>query len=341
MDLVGPLRKGTGQKFGGYDYIFTIYDAFSHKLIAEPIKSKEATSVLDAFVKRVVLQGLVPNRIIRLAGKELDRSGKEIKERVRAGRIYTDNGTEFKNELLASFLKQFKVRFGYAIPYHPQGNPVERVHRYAGAVLRIAVARSDSCFDHWSEAVPYAEFSYNKKYIPGTMVSPFMLRNGFQPRYPSDVNRPEYRCENQTYQEKLQEITKRYMEMEKIVSEAHEIAKAKQKVRYDAKQYDVQFKKGDKVLYYHSRVQPIGVAEHTTEAGGWEGTNAASTRDWFGAWAQEMCSAGRATDAELQRLHGAMFESGTEEFVFSASREEVSHLRRRLAEEDHAIWARV
>ena len=82
------------------------------------------------------------------------------------------------------------------------------------------------------------------------MVSPFMLRNGFQPRYPSDVNRPEYRCENQTYQEKLQEITKRYMEMEKIVSEAHEIAKAKQKVRYDAKQYDVQFKKGDKVLWY-------------------------------------------------------------------------------------------
>ena len=76
-----------------------------------------------------------------------------------------------------------------------------------------------------------------------------MLRNGFQPRYPSDVNRPEYRCENQTYQEKLQEITKRYMEMEKIVSEAHEIAKAKQKVRYDAKQYDVQFKKGDKVLW--------------------------------------------------------------------------------------------
>ena len=48
----------------------------------------------------------------------------------------------------------------------------------------------------------------------------------------------------------------------------------------------------------------LGVAEHTTEAGGWEGTNAASTRDWFGAWAQEMCSAGRATDAELQRLHG-------------------------------------
>ncbi|EOD30733.1 hypothetical protein EMIHUDRAFT_232548 [Emiliania huxleyi CCMP1516] len=71
-------------------------------------------------------------------------------------------------------------------------------------------------------------------------------------------------------------------------------------------------------------LQPIGVAEHTTEAGGWEGTNAASTRDWFGAWAQEMCSAGRATDAELQRLHGAMFESGTEKFVFSASREEVS-----------------
>jgi len=164
--------------------------------------------------------------------------------------VTEEDGTEFKNELMQNFLRQFKIRFGYSIPYHPQGNPVERVHRYAGAVLRIAVSRSDSVFDHWSEAVPYAEFSYNKKHIPGTDVSPFMLRNGFQPRYPSDFKRDSFVCENKTFQEEIDEITKRYQEMEKIVSEAHEIAKGKQKVNYDQHQYDVEFKVGDKVLWH-------------------------------------------------------------------------------------------
>lgn len=177
---------------------------------------------------------------MRIDGREVDRDG----------RVLTDNGTEFKNELLQNFLRQFKIRFGYSIPYHPQGNPVERVHRYAGAVLRIAVSRSDSVFDHWSEAVPYAEFSYNKKYIPGTDVSPFMLRNGFQPRYPSDFDRGAFVCENKTFQEKINEITKRYQEMEKIVSQAHEIAKAKQRVNYDQNKFDVEFKVGDKVLWH-------------------------------------------------------------------------------------------
>lgn len=241
MDLVGPFRMDPKQKHRQqYDYVLTVLDVFSHKLIIEPICSKGATAVLEAFIKRVVCQGLLPSRIVSVDEESVDRDGV----------IVTDNGTEFRNELMQTFLQQFKVRFGYSIPYHPQSNPVERAHRYVGALLRIAVNRSDSTSNDWWDSVPFIEFAYNKMEIPGTKVSPFMLSNGFQPRYPEDVMRSELRCKNKTYQEKLEEVTKRYQEMEKIVREAHEVEKAKQKVHYDMTHYDVEFKVGQKVLWF-------------------------------------------------------------------------------------------
>ena len=235
MDLVKfPQTKE------GYDYALTVLDAFSHKLIAIPIKSKEATSVLDAFIQHVVLKGLLPSCIVTNRGEDQKRKGS----------IVTDNGSEFKNELMQTFLKQFKIRFGYSIPYHPQSNPVERVHRYINALLRVAVSRSDAVHDDWAVCLPYVEFSYNKKFIPGTKVSPFMLHNGYQPLYPEDLANGPIKCQNKTYQEKLEFTTEMFEQMEKIVREANEEAKAKQKVNYDATHFDVEFQMGDSVLHF-------------------------------------------------------------------------------------------
>ena len=63
--------------------------------IAVPIVSKSAVTVLDAFIQHVVLQGLLPHR---LTGKDITAKGK----------IVTDNGSEFKNELMQNFLKLFE-----------------------------------------------------------------------------------------------------------------------------------------------------------------------------------------------------------------------------------------
>jgi len=70
-------------------------------------------------------------------------------------RVVTDNGSEFKNELMQGFLISFEVRFGYSIPYHPKSNSVERVHRFINATLRIAVNKSSGTASSWVEALPY------------------------------------------------------------------------------------------------------------------------------------------------------------------------------------------
>ena len=59
--------------------------------------------------------------------------------------------------------------------------------------------KSDAIHDAWDEALPWIVFSYNKMYIPGTTMSPFLLRNGFHPLYPEDLARHKYVCVNLLY----------------------------------------------------------------------------------------------------------------------------------------------
>ena len=94
MDLVSMPRTRDG-----YDYILTVLDAFSHYLIAVPIKSKSATAVLDAFITHVMLQGLLPSRVVSVGG--------ELKWQ--KGRIVSDNGSELKNVLMQRFLDLFEI----------------------------------------------------------------------------------------------------------------------------------------------------------------------------------------------------------------------------------------
>eukprot|EP01062_Namystynia_karyoxenos_P023911 TRINITY_DN19278_c0_g1_i1.p1 TRINITY_DN19278_c0_g1~~TRINITY_DN19278_c0_g1_i1.p1 ORF type:complete len:300 (+),score=77.68 TRINITY_DN19278_c0_g1_i1:84-902(+) len=67
-------------------------------------------------------------------------------------------------------------------------------------------------------------------------------------------------------------------------------------------------------------MQPIGLAEHSTEAEGWRGNNAKQTKFWFDSWADEMQRDGRAERTQLQALQRSMFGG---DFVFSIDRDEL------------------
>ena len=75
-------------------------------------------------------------------------------------------------------------------------------------------------------------------------------------------------------------------------------------------------------------LQPIGVAQHTTEPHGWEGKNVDATTHWFGSWAHEMLQARRASRQDLAALYDQMLGPDCDgpDFVFSASRDEVAAL---------------
>ena len=89
-------------------------------------------------------------------------------------------------------------------------------------------------------------FSYNKIHIPGTRISPFMLRTRYQPLIPADLERVEPNCKN----EMLRDVTGKLQLCTEVTREAHEQAKTAQKISYDANKFDIEFDIGDQVLWH-------------------------------------------------------------------------------------------
>ena len=123
----------------------------------------------------------------------------------------------------------------------------------------------------WVEALPFVVFSYNKMHIPGTRVSPFMLRTGKQPMLPEDLQSVEGSCQNETFQSRLDDLRSRIEVCREVVAEAHKAEKERQKVLYDKDKYDVEFEVGsnqqnqhrcDRCARTHRKILPAG--ESTT-----------------------------------------------------------------------------
>ena len=177
---MGPLPTANGSH-QGHKYILTMYDAFSHFLVAVPIPNKEAKTI---FLEHIVLQGRMPMAVT------------------------TDNGTEFMGEFKAS-LAAFKVRHGCTIPYHPQSNFTERVHRYINGSLRAMVIHPRTSQHGWADMLPYIVYAYNRRPLNGTKISPYMLRTGRQPMLPDDVDKPHVQSLNKSIRETLEDKIKR------------------------------------------------------------------------------------------------------------------------------------
>lgn len=244
MDLFGPLPVA-GDPNNQWRYILVMFDTFSHFLTLEIITTKEAQSVMDAFERGILLRGFLPTKI-----------------------IITDNGKEFQNELFKEFVKLLRqtykidgmdateyLKHVFVARYSPQQNPVERVNTFIKSMLQILVNENDNKPSDWHLFVQYIAFAYNNLRIPGTKISPFMLRYGHQPLVPRDwqvvAERP---MANKTYDQHLADFRTHHELYLKQVSDAHRKAQAKQKIQYDARQIDIEYDVGDQVLAWTPNV---------------------------------------------------------------------------------------
>lgn len=159
MDLVGPLPECDGHR-----YLLVMYDVLSHLLRIEVIDTKQDSANLDAFIRGVVLEGYLS--LI----------------------IATDNGTEFRNRLMATLLLQFKMRYRAAYVLIILRATSQNVNRFIVAMLRACIESTKRHATDWVEFARYVAFIYNRIYIPGTQVSRFMMRHGQQSPLPQDLN---------------------------------------------------------------------------------------------------------------------------------------------------------
>ena len=130
MDLIGPFPV-TEQ---GNQYCLTACDALTDYLFCIPIPSKDAETVVQAYLKNIYAM---------FGGSKV---------------LITDNGKEFKNSTFASVCKELGMYQHFITAYLPSSNLVERHHSSLKRCIAKFCKRDAT---HWDKVVPYATLSQN------------------------------------------------------------------------------------------------------------------------------------------------------------------------------------
>ncbi|KAJ9567154.1 hypothetical protein OSB04_003120 [Centaurea solstitialis] len=141
MDLCGPMRV---QSINGRKYVLVIVDDFSRYTWVNFLRSKDgASDIIISFIRNVQVRLQLPVQVIR-----------------------TDNGTEFKNRKLDSFLDSVGITHTFSAARTPQQNGVvERKNRTLVEAARTMLTFSKLPLHFWAEAVASACFTKNRSLI--------------------------------------------------------------------------------------------------------------------------------------------------------------------------------
>ncbi|GFT06752.1 retrovirus-related Pol polyprotein from transposon 412 [Trichonephila clavipes] len=89
--------------------------------------------------------------------------------------LQTDQGTSFMSALTTEFLERFGVKVVRSSVYHPQSNPVERMHRTLKRILRVLCLEA---IPDWEKILPQALFALRTVIHDSTGFSPAELVHG-------------------------------------------------------------------------------------------------------------------------------------------------------------------
>ncbi|GFU28480.1 retrovirus-related Pol polyprotein from transposon 412 [Trichonephila clavipes] len=95
--------------------------------------------------------------------------------------LQTDQGTSFMSALTTEFLERFGVKVVRSSVYHPQSNPVERMHRTMKRILCVLCLEA---IPDWEKILPQAFFALRTVIHDSTGFSPAELVHGKNLRTP-------------------------------------------------------------------------------------------------------------------------------------------------------------
>ena len=149
VDITGPLPAANG-----YSYILGIIDVYSRYVSLIPMKDITAKTVADFILKRWIALFGVPKI------------------------LHSDNGTQFKSDIINELCKRFQIKQSYSSPYYHEGNGlVERLFRTAKDKI-YATCKSNK--QNWTEVIPFVEMSMRSSTTRKYKISPFEILFGNQ-----------------------------------------------------------------------------------------------------------------------------------------------------------------
>ncbi|CAM8895806.1 unnamed protein product [Rhodiola kirilowii] len=173
--------------------------------------------------------------------------------------VISDGGSHFKEKHFEALLRKYGVSHKVATPYHPQtSGQVEISNREIKAILEKTVGSSRK---DWSAKLDDALWAYRTAFKTSIGISPYRLIYGKSCHLPVKL---EYKAMwaikflNMDLQTAGENRVLQLHELEEIRNEAYESAriyKEKTKKWHDKRIFRHEFKEGDKVLLFNSRLK--------------------------------------------------------------------------------------
>ena len=130
-------------------YAVTIQCGLTKYIVLNPVPTKEANVIAKALVEKFIL----------IYGKFLE--------------LKSDQGTEYKNEVLEQICKYLKIKQTFATAYHPQSlGSLERNHRCINEYLRSFINIHQTDWDDW---LSFYAFTYNSTQHSDHNFTPYEL----------------------------------------------------------------------------------------------------------------------------------------------------------------------
>ena len=149
-----PSRQGS-------NYVLVCVDYFSRFVVLAPLQNKSANAVAHALVTHLLCPYTTPSVLL------------------------SDNGTEFKNEILHNICKQYNITQTFVAVQHPASNGlVERANKKILDVLRHVVSQLN---DSWQDWLPHVAASINGSVNASTGKTPHYIIYGTEKRLPYDL----------------------------------------------------------------------------------------------------------------------------------------------------------
>jgi hypothetical protein len=225
IDLVGKLTPTSAKN----QWILTIIDAFTNYVQFIALPNKAASTVVKAFYKHVICVYGAPKVVL------------------------SDNGGEFTAEVFERLCSEYGVKHQTTSAYTPSTNgQCERVHRYLGAILKIAVRKWG---DEWDECLPQAAFSYNITPLSYGPYSPYYLLHLFEPNLPQDLKclqstTPIHARKFPTVNEYVADLKPIQKMVHHSIMSARQEAAVKRKLDGDLRKVEVTYELGDMVVVW-------------------------------------------------------------------------------------------